>query len=96
MSFRKNSDEKSGLDEVIDAVQDLLLKGDPTTTEFAKATEQLDSLYKIKAHDKPDRVSKDALLAVIANLAGIGLILSYEHAHVVTSKALSFVMKARV
>lgn len=96
MSFRKNSDEQSGLDEVIDAVQDLLLKGDPTSNDFAKTTEQLDSLYKIKAQNKPDRVSKDTLLTVIANLAGIGLILSYEHAHVVTSKALSFVMKTRV
>lgn len=67
-----------------------------TSNDFAKTTEQLDSLYKIKAQNKPDRVSKDTLLTVIANLAGIGLILSYEHAHVVTSKALSFVMKTRV
>lgn len=96
MSFRKNSDDTSGLDDIIDAVQDILLKGDPTTSDFATATSQLDSLYKIKAQNKPDRVSKDALLAVCANLAGIGLILSYEHAHVVTSKALSFVTKTRL
>ena len=96
MFFHKTPSEKSGLEEVIDAVQDRLLKEDPPSDEFAKTVDQLDKLYKIKTSSREDRVSKDVLLTVVANLAGIGMILGYERANVVASKALGFVLKSRV
>lgn len=96
MFLHKTPSENSGLEEVIDAVQDRLLKADPPSDDFAKTVDQLDKLYKIKTSSREDRVSKDVLLTVAANLAGIGLILGYERANVVASKALSFVLKSRV
>lgn len=90
------SDTEAGLKEVIDAVQARLLGMDPDTDEFAKTVDQLDKLYKIKTHAGSDRVSKDALVAVIGNIVGIVAILGYERAHVMTSKALGFVIKTRV
>lgn len=89
----KKTETEAGLEEVIGAVQDRLLKTDPDTDEFAKTVDQLDKLYKIKHQMRPDRLSKDALAAVVGNLAGIGLILGYERVHVVTTKAIGFVMK---
>lgn len=88
----------AGLDEVIDALQDNLLKEDPTTDNFSKIVDQLDKLYKIKSIKKKDEtgISKETLITVLGNLAGIVLILSFERAHVVTSKALGFVLKPRV
>lgn len=96
MFLAKTTPELEGLDEVIDAVQSELLKTAPTDAEFPKMVEQLDKLYKIKSQSGPDRVSKDALLAVAGNLAGIVAILQFERVHVVTSKAIGFVMKSRV
>lgn len=43
--------------------------------------------------DKPDRVSKDALVAAAASILGIGLIINYERLNVIASKALGFVLK---
>lgn len=95
MSFTTNPVD-AGLEEVIDAVQARLLKLDPDTDEFAKTVDQLDKLHKIRSYKKDGRVSMDALVAVVGNLAGIVLILGYEHAHTVTSKALGFVLKTKV
>lgn len=95
MSFTTNQVD-AGLEEVIDAVQDTLLKLDPTSDEFSKTVDQLDKLHKIRSLKKDGRVSMDALIAVAGNLAGIVLILGYERAHVVTSKALAFVLKTKV
>ncbi len=43
--------------------------------------------------EKPDRVSKDALVAAGASLAGILVIVGYEKFNVIASKALGFVLK---
>lgn len=94
MSLNQNSTD-AGLSEVIDAVQSRLLTMDPDTEEFAKTVDQLDKLHKIRTSNRTGRVSPDALIAVAGNLLGIISILGYERAHVVTSKALGFVMKTR-
>lgn len=61
------------------------------TEEYNKVADQLAKLYKLKEIDSKKRVSPDAVAAALTNLAGIVLILNYEHAHVITTKAVSFV-----
>ena len=93
----KNSDDKpANLQEVIDHVQTQMLSYDADSEEFKVMADQLDKLYSMKTSNKSTRVSGDALVAVAGNLLGIGLILSYERVHVVTSKALGFVMKSKL
>ena len=60
--------------------------------EYAKMVDQLTKLYSLKPK-KAQGFSKDTLLTVGANLAGIVLILSFEKTGVITTKALSFVKK---
>ena len=43
--------------------------------------------------EKPDQVSKDALVAAGASILGIALIINYERLNVIASKALGFVLK---
>lgn len=95
--FAKNADT-SGLDDTIKYTQERMLQMDPDTDEFAETLNQLEKLYKIRTAEKQtsDHVSKDVLLTVGANLFGILAILNYERVHVVTSKALSFVLKTKV
>jgi hypothetical protein len=48
---------------------------------------------KLAEFEKPDRVSKDALVAAGASVVGILVIVGYERFNVIASKALSFVLK---
>lgn len=42
------------------------------------------------------KISPDAILAVVGNLAGIALILNFERMEILTSRAIGFVMKTRL
>lgn len=93
--FTKKSPETEELDKAITKVLLDMQKFSSDTEEFAKMTAQLERLYKLKEIESRKRVSPDTLALIAGNLAGIVLIISYERAHVITSKALGFVMKAR-
>ena len=72
------------------------LKGiEVNSIEYNDKMKTITELYKLQEKNTPKRVSPDTVAIVVGNLAGIVLILGYERAHVVTSKALSFVIKAR-
>lgn len=98
MFNRKTQTETTGLEDAIDAALFELKAHDAHSDEYSKIVDQLDKLYKIKSsYDKDNKtsVSMDQIVAVVGNLAGIVMILGYENAHVVTSKALGFVMKSK-
>lgn len=87
---------KSKLDQAIDDALFTLLSHHPTSDEYATIVERVAKLHKLKEIESPQRVSPDTLLTVGANLAGIMMIIHHERLNVVTSKALSFVMKPKV
>ena len=91
----RNSDKPATLQELIDLVQTQMLLEGADSDKFQEMSEQLEKLYAMKKSNRSSRVSPDALVAVAGNLLGIGLILQHERLHVVTSKALSFVMKTK-
>lgn len=93
---KNNSDKPASLQDLIDLVQTQMLVEGADSDQFQVMREQLESLYEMKKSDRSSRVSPDALLAVAGNLLGIGLILQYERLHIVTSKALGFVLKTKV
>lgn len=87
--------EPSSLENEIERLLEALKNMDPAKDEnYSDVADQLKKLYPLKEVDSKRRVSPDAWTAAATNLAGILLILNFEHAHVMTSKALSFVMKA--
>jgi hypothetical protein len=83
------------LDAVIDDALAQLSGLSIDTDEYTRKVDQITKLYKLKEQEAPKRVSPDTLAIVAGNLAGIVLMLHYERVHVITSKALGFVMKAR-
>lgn len=91
----KPKDEKSGLERAIDNLLFDMSKNQCDSAEYAKMVVQLNTLYKLKEVDVPKRVSPDTLAIVAGNLLGILLIVGHEKAHVVTSKAINFVLKLR-
>lgn len=96
--FNKNTNTNLvALDSEIARVQEYLTNQNPITKEYALASEQLMHLYKIRSESETshDRISRDAILSVAGSLAGIAMIVEYERAHVIASKAIGFVSKLR-
>ena len=93
--FAKTPTEPSELSEVIDKLLREMKTHDSGSEEFAHMTDQLVKLYAIKDGQRPDRISRDVLANIAGSLAGILIIVGYERANVVASKALGFVMKLK-
>jgi hypothetical protein len=84
-------------DQLIAAIDVLYAKMSdlsPESREYAAVVDQLQKLYSLKDNSK-SYVSPDTLAMVAGNLAGILLIVGHERAHVVTSKAINFLLKLR-
>lgn len=96
MFLKKASAEQSELDKAIDSVLNDMNSVTSETEEYAAMADQLVKLVKLRKDTEPSwRPSADVLAVVAGNLAGILLILNFERAGVVASKALSFVMKMK-
>lgn len=89
-----NKSEPDGLDQIIDELQQFLLKIDPDSDKYTATVENLSKLHKLRGEpSKP--ISRDAILTTAGSIVGILLILNFERLNVVTSKAISFVTKLR-
>jgi len=95
MFTKKAPIEKTGLEKAIDELHSEMLSVNGDSPEYAAMADNLTKLYKLREHDSKKTISPDTLAIVAGNLIGITLIVGHERAHVVTSKALNFVMKAR-
>lgn len=62
--------------------------------EYDKVSDQIKKLYPLKETDSKTGVSSDVMVSAVSNLVGIFMILQYEHANVITSKALGFIGKS--
>ena len=89
---------KNDLEELIDKTSKRMLELDPIQDkdEYAMLLQYYKELIAISNEKRKGNISKDAILGIVANLAGIGLILTHERLHTITSKALGFVIKRRV
>jgi len=83
------------LQDAIDAAALELLSTPTYSEEYARLLDHLSKLTKLNEANSSKPVSRDTLVLAATNLAGIVLILTHERAHVVTSKALGFVLKSR-
>jgi hypothetical protein len=67
----------------------------PNSEDYPKMLTIVERLHELMDEEKPSSVSKDVMLTVAANLLGILLIIKHESVNVISSKALSFVMRPR-
>ena len=94
--LRKPKPEDLKLDNEINAVLDSMSVFGPDSPEYPHLIAHLDALNSLRHSKKTARrVSPDQMALVAGNLAGILVIVSYEHLHVITSKALNILVKAK-
>jgi hypothetical protein len=94
-AIKTTQTEPSLLQKEIDRLLVIMSGIAPESNEYAATADQLAKLYKLSEHDAPKRVSADQKAAIIGNLAGIVAILGYERVHIITTKAIGFVLKSR-
>jgi hypothetical protein len=93
-TLTKSPREATALDKAIEDLFSELQSVNADTEEYSAMADQLIKLMKLKKEVEPSwRVSPDVLVAAGANVLGILLILNFERAGVVASKALGFVGK---
>lgn len=90
----KPSRDNSLIDDAIAGAISQLDTVPAYSDEYNKMILQIEKLYALRYTNNTQRVSPDTLAIVLGNLAGIVIIVGYERANAVTSKAIGFVMKA--
>ena len=92
MFFKKKpAPEPTHLQKVIDNLLLELERTERGTEKHAHITDQIAKLYKLQEIDKPDVISKDALLAAGVTIGVAVMVLYFEKAGVITSKAFGFI-----
>jgi hypothetical protein len=91
-------DKRTNLEKEIDSVLEYIESMTPGSDEYSKIVVNLEKLYKAREGLKSGqrRISPDTVAIIVGNLLGIALILGYEKADIITTKALGFVLKGRV
>jgi len=93
--FKKSSSKAHPLDAELDRAMKFIVAKSPDSPEYAAALDQIEKLTKIKAPNAATTLSKDTLVTAATNLAGIVMVIGHERIHVIATKALGLVMKAR-
>lgn len=92
--FNKNKNDKPGLQDEIDRLLKALSNEQPDSELYNTITTRLAALYPLLETKNSSKVSKETWAMIGANLIGIGAIIGHERVHVISTKALGFVMKA--
>lgn len=95
MAFKKQK-ELSKLDVAIADVLSDMRGFTSDADEYSAMVEQLVKLHALKEAETPKKLDKDTILIVAGNLVGIAMILSFEKTHVITTKAIQFMLKPKM
>ena len=95
MKLFAKKEVRTRLDDEIDKLHDKLqFRLEPK--EYTAMSEHLLRLYEAKSKENSRSISPDTIAMIAGNLLGIGLIINYEKAGIITSKALGFIIKGRI
>lgn len=83
------------LDEPIDRVLEKMANSEPQYEEYPVLLTDLERLVRLRNEEKRNRVSPDTLAVIFGNLLGIGIIVGYEHGHVIGGRALNFILRTK-
>jgi hypothetical protein len=68
---------------------------EPNSEEYERLLERLNRLQKMRAEDRPERLSPNTAALVATNILGIVMIVRHEQFNVIVTKALGFVIRPK-
>jgi hypothetical protein len=83
----------TAMDEEIARLVDLLKGTDPTSKDYETIVDNLRALCEAREKKNERAISYEMLIGVGANLLGLLIVLNFEKANVITSKAFSMLWK---
>lgn len=86
-------EDRMTFDKEVTRVLEQMNKMSVDSDEYAEAAKSLKTLCEARGVKTTRSISADTLIAAGANLLGIVLILNYEQVHVITTKAISLVLR---
>lgn len=93
--IKKKASNVQSLDETIMELEHDMKTHDGDSEEYATCLNRLERLYKLREKHSRKGLDPNTLLLVGGNLLGILIIVGYERANVIGSKALGFAGKLR-
>jgi hypothetical protein len=95
LSIIKKKAVKTQLDHAIEQLELDLQMTDGDSKEYAKKVKNLERLYVLKIKSDRQGISPDTIVIVLGNLLGILIVVGYERAHVIGSRAINMAGKLR-
>lgn len=83
------------VDEAIGKVLTEMRTYDADTEEYKVAIDHLERLMKMRTEERRNRISPDTILIVAGNILCVLVVVGFERGHVMTSKAMGFVLKPK-
>lgn len=90
---QKEPGEYDGL--IKEVIEEMEVTG-PALEEYDEMLRRLERLTALRDGNKPQRISYDTLLVVGGNILGILIIVMYEKANVMTTKAFPHLLKTKL
>lgn len=81
------------LDEEVKRVVNQMKDMDVDSESYRKSVDNLKVLCEARGVKSHSQISTDVIVTALTNIIGILLVLNYEKANVITSKAISFMFK---
>lgn len=88
-------EKEEPIDGQISAVLNEMDDANTLSDDYPKLLGYLERLTKVKAGNKPSPVSRDTIILVLGNLAGVLIIVAYEQKHVLTSKGFNQLIRLK-
>lgn len=63
--------------------------------DYMRTLDVVIKLHKLAEEEKPEKVSKDTVATIAANLLGIFMIIRHEDVNVIASRAMGLVMRTK-
>ena len=97
MKLFTKQDKRTSIDKEIDRVVEVMSITTSDSKEYKEMAVNLELLMKGRSYNKDNtKISKDVLVTGVFSILSILIIVGYEQANVMASKALGFVVKGRV
>jgi predicted type IV restriction endonuclease len=88
--------KKISIDDEVEHVLVALSALAPDSEEYSATVKNLKELCEARSKKASRLVELDTIIAAGTNILGILLILSYEQLHVISTKAIGFIVKGRI
>jgi hypothetical protein len=89
-------DKRTILEKEMEDVVKIMSTHQPDSKEYSVMAENLERLNKVYAQQCERKTKPDTKWLIAGNLLIVGLVLGFERAGIITTKALGYIIKGRV